>query len=201
MSSGSILRLWKIQNHLPPKRAIANEKQTVLWMVTVFLNTLFTKHLLAQLLIYIAMILMKILSKNITITINALSEVNFVERILNYSSIYRNWKRERYQLFYWLGYCYEIAEMFVDLENVVDAFERRPLLQVQILIFFSINVMRLLRRHRNKSILKCFEDRSDNLYYSVYVNIPVFLFSRYKYWRIPSNNWRHQSQCHVICCC
>ena len=100
MSSGSILRLWKIQNHLPPKRAIANEKQTVLWMVTVFLNTLFTKHLLAQLLINIAMILMKILSKNITITINALSEVNFVERILNYSSIYRNWKRERYQLFY-----------------------------------------------------------------------------------------------------
>ena len=63
MSSGNIfLKLWKIQHHLPPKLATAVEKQIVLWMVTVFLNALFTKHLSVQLLINITMVLVKILS-------------------------------------------------------------------------------------------------------------------------------------------
>ena len=37
------------------KLAIAVEKQTVLWLVTVFLSALITKHLLIQLLIHITM--------------------------------------------------------------------------------------------------------------------------------------------------
>ena len=74
-----ILKLWKIQYHLPPKLAIAVEKQTTLLMGTVFLNALFTKHLLLQLLINITMVLKKILSKNVTITINVLLQTSSKE--------------------------------------------------------------------------------------------------------------------------
>ena len=49
-------------------------------------------------------------------------------------------------------------------------------------------------RHRNKFTLKCFKDRYDNLYYLVYVIMFVFL-SKYKYRRIPSDDWRHEIQC------
>ena len=62
-------KLGKIQHHQSPKLAIAFKKQTVLWMGTVLLNALFTKHLLVQLLINITMLLVKILSKSVTITI------------------------------------------------------------------------------------------------------------------------------------
>ena len=49
--------------------------------ITVFLNALFTKHLLLQLLINIFMVLVKILSKNVTITtINVLLEKNLFEK-------------------------------------------------------------------------------------------------------------------------
>ena len=75
-SRNIIIKLRKTQHHLPPKLATAVEKQTVLWMITVFLNALFTKHLLLQLLIIIFMVLVKILSKNVTITtINVLLEI------------------------------------------------------------------------------------------------------------------------------
>ena len=50
-------------------------------------------------------------------------------------------------------------------------------------------------RHRNEFTLKCFKDRYDNLYYSVYLVILVFL-SRYKYCRKPSDDWRHETQCY-----
>ena len=46
-------KLGKIQHHQSPKLAIAFKNQTVLWMGTVLLNALFTKHLLVQLLINI----------------------------------------------------------------------------------------------------------------------------------------------------
>ena len=82
-------KIMKNPAPLPPKLAIAVEKQTLLWTVTVFLNALFTKHLLVQLLINITMALVKILSKNVTITINVLLEVNLVKRILNCPSMYQ----------------------------------------------------------------------------------------------------------------
>ena len=66
--------------------------------------------------------------------------------------------------------------MFVDIESVIHAFVRSSLLQQQILMFCSID-----RWDR----WKCFKDRWDNLYYSVYVSILVFSF-RYKYCRKPS---------------
>ena len=95
MSFGSIiLRLSKIQHHLPPKLAIPTEEQTVLWMVTVFLDTLFTKYLFVQLLINIIMVLVKILSKNVTITINVLLEINLVKGIPNYTRMDGSGKRE-----------------------------------------------------------------------------------------------------------
>ena len=83
-------KIMKIQDNLPSKLAIAVEKQTVLWMVTVLLNALFTKHLLVQLLINITMVIVKILSENVTITITVLLEINLVKRILNCSSTYGN---------------------------------------------------------------------------------------------------------------
>ena len=57
-------------------------------MVTAFLNALFTKHLLVQLLLNITMALVKILSKNVTINKNGLLEINLVKRILNWPSKY-----------------------------------------------------------------------------------------------------------------
>ena len=53
-------------------------------------EALFTKHLLLQLLINITMVLVKILSKNVTITINLLLEMNLVKRKLNCPSTYGN---------------------------------------------------------------------------------------------------------------
>ena len=73
-----------------PKLAIVVEKYIVLWMATVFLNILFTKHLLVQLLINITMVVVKILSKDVTIIIVALLEINLIKRTLNYPSTYGN---------------------------------------------------------------------------------------------------------------
>ena len=73
-----------------PKLAIVVEKHIVLWMATVFLNILFTKHLLVQLLINITMVVVKILSKDVTIIIVALLEINLIKRTLNYPSTYGN---------------------------------------------------------------------------------------------------------------
>ena len=53
------------------------------------LNALFTKNLLVQLLMIITMVLVKILSKNVTITIIVLLEINLVQ-------VRMGIKRERY---------------------------------------------------------------------------------------------------------
>ena len=103
-------KIMKDPAPLTSKLAVVIEKQTVLWMVTVFLSALFTKHLLIQLLINITMVLVKILSKNVTITINVLLEINLLKRTLNCLCIYGNWKMKI--LFYQLGYCYEITEIY-----------------------------------------------------------------------------------------
>ena len=58
------------------------------------LSALFTKHLLIQLLIYITMVLAKTFSKNVTITINVLLEINLMRRSLNCLSMYWNSKRK-----------------------------------------------------------------------------------------------------------
>ena len=119
MSSGNIiLKLWKIQHHLPPKLAIAVEKQIVLWMVTVFLNALFTRHLLVQLLINVTMVLVKILSKNVTIIILVLLEINLVKRTLNCSITYGNWKRKILITLLIGILLWNRRNMFVDLESV-----------------------------------------------------------------------------------
>ena len=75
--------------------------------------------------------------------------------------------------------------MFVDLESVIYASVRSSLLQEQILMFCSINLMSL---SQNATI-------EINLYYSLYVVILAFL-SRYKYCRIPFDNLRHETQYH-----
>ena len=55
--------------------------------------------------------------------------------------------------------------MFVDLESVIYVFVRSSLLQKQMLVICSINMMSLSQN----------ADRQDNLYYLVYVIILVFL--------------------------
>ena len=83
-------KIMKIQNYLPPKLAIALEKQTVLGVITVFQNALLRKCLLVQLLINITMALLKIFSKNVTETIHILLEINLVKRMLKGPSTYGN---------------------------------------------------------------------------------------------------------------
>ena len=130
-----ILKLWKIQHHLPPKLAIVVKKQIVLWMTTVFVNDLFRKHLLVQLLVNITMELVKILSKNISITIIVILEINLVKRILNCSSTYGNWKRKILIISLIGILLWNRRNMFVDLESVIYAFVRSSLFQEQILMF------------------------------------------------------------------
>ena len=57
-------------------------------MVTVFLSSSFTKHLVMQLLISITVVLIKTLSKKIAITRQVLLEINLVKRTLNCVSMY-----------------------------------------------------------------------------------------------------------------
>ena len=112
--------------------------------ITVFLNALFTKHLLLQLLINIFMVLVKILSKNVTITtINVLLEKNVLKRTLNYPSMYGNWKKEMLIILLIGILLWNRRIMFVDHESVIYALVWRCLLQEQILMFFSINLMTL----------------------------------------------------------
>ena len=113
-------------------------------MVTVFLNVndLFTKHLLVQLLINITIILVKILAKNVTIIIIVLFEINLVKKRLNCPSTYGIWKRKIPFISLIAILTWNPRNMFVDLESVIYAFARSSLFQEQILMFFSINVMR-----------------------------------------------------------
>ena len=53
----------------------------------------------------------EILSKNVTITINVLLEINLMKRILNCPSTYGNCKKDILIISLFLGYCYEIAQI------------------------------------------------------------------------------------------
>ena len=109
-------------------------KQTVLWMVTVFLNALFSKHLLVQLLINITMVLVKILSKNVTehwiIRVRMGIETKILV-ILLIGILLGNRRK-----------------LFVDLESVIYVFVSSSLFQEQILMFCSINVVSLSQNVR-----------------------------------------------------
>ena len=129
-SEDIILKLWKIQHQLPSKLAIAVEKQTVLWLVTVFLSALITKHLLIQLLIHITMVLVKILSKNDTITINVLLVTNLVKRTLICLSMYGIWKRKIWIIFSIGTLLWNHRNMFADNESVIYIFVSVSLLQI-----------------------------------------------------------------------
>ena len=144
MSSGNIiLKLWKTQHHVPPKRAIAVEREIALWMATIFLNALFTMHLLVQPLIKITMVLVKILSKNVAIIMIVLLEINLVKRTLNCPSKYGNWKRKILIILVIGILLWNRRNMFVALESVLYVFVSSSLFQEQILMFCSINVMSL----------------------------------------------------------
>ena len=88
-------KIMKNPAPLTTKTCNYRQKQTIVWMVTAFLNTLLTKDLL-QLPMNITMVLVKILSQNITITMNVLLEINLVKSILSCPSIYRNGKTETF---------------------------------------------------------------------------------------------------------
>ena len=133
----------------------AVKKQILLWTVTVFLNALFTKQLLVQLLINITMVLVKTLSKNVTIVIIVLLEINLVKRTLNCPSKYGIWKRINWNIAmksqkYVCGsgkchlcICGKLLISIADpnvLLNKHDKFVSKC-------------------RHRNKFTLKCFKDR------------------------------------------
>ena len=117
------------------KLAVTVEKQIAVWMVTLFQNGLFTKHLLVQLLINITMIFVKILSKDVTIIIIVLLEINLVKKTLNYHSTYGNWKRKILFILLIGILTRNCRNMFVDLKSVIYAFVRSSLFQEHILMF------------------------------------------------------------------
>ena len=63
----------------------------ILW---IFFGYLFTKHLLVQLLINVTIVLVKIFSNNVTITIIVFLEINLVEKTLDCPNMYGNCKRD-----------------------------------------------------------------------------------------------------------
>ena len=150
----------KIQHHQPSKLAIAIEKQTVLWMVTVFLNALFTKHLLIQLLINMIIVLLKILPKNATITINVLLEINLVTGTLKCPRVHGNWKRER-DISYFINW-----DIALKLQKYVCGSRKCDSCICEKLFISRVDPSVLLNKrdelvskcwHRNKFILKCFK--------------------------------------------
>ena len=70
--------------------------ECLIYKVTIFLNVLFTKLLLRWLLMNIVMVLVKTLSKNVTITTNVFLEMYIMKRTLNSPNMYRNRERERH---------------------------------------------------------------------------------------------------------
>ena len=110
-------------------------------------DCLIQKHLLIQLLINITMVLLKILLKNLTITINFLLEINLVKRTLNCFSMYGNWKRK----------LLIVLSIFILLWNQRYMFED---------LIVDLNVLPNKRdelvskcRHGNKFTLNCLRDR------------------------------------------
>ena len=133
----------------------AVKKQILLWTVTVFLNALFTKHMLVQLLINITMVLVKTLSKNVTIIIIVLLEINLVKRTLNFPSKYGNGKRINWNI-------------AMKSQKYVCGSRKCHLCICEKLLISIADPNVLLNkrdelvskcRHRNKFTLKCFKDR------------------------------------------
>ena len=175
-------KIMKNAASLPPKFVFALKKQTVLWMVNVFLSALFKKHLLVQLLINITMVLVKILSKNVTITITILLEINLVKRTLNCPSIYGNWKRKIWIILLIGILLRKHRNKVVDVESVIYIFLRNSLLQEQILMFCSINVISLPQNVSIETSLLWRASKIDKIFY--------------RYCRVPSDDSRHKTQCH-----
>ena len=144
MSSGNIiLKLWKIKHHLPPKLICCQKTDCPMDGNCHSLNALFKKHLLVQLLINITMVLVKIFSKNVTITRNIYLQINLVKRTLNCPSMYGIWKRKIRIILLIRILLRKRRNMFVNFESLIYVFVRNSLLQEQILMFCSINVMSL----------------------------------------------------------
>ena len=155
-SENIILKLWKTPHHLPSKFANAVQKQTFMWMVTVTLSALFKKHLLVQLLRNVTMVLLKTISKKVTIIILDFLGINLVRRTLNCLIMYGNWNRKILTVLL-IGILLQNHRIiFLDLESVIYTFVRSFLLQEQIRLFCLINMMSLFQNAgREINLLWC----------------------------------------------
>ena len=77
------------------------------------------------------------------ITINIPLEMNLVKRILNCTSMYGNWKREILIILLIAILLWNRRNIFLGLKSGINAFVKSFLLQEQILMFCSMNEMRL----------------------------------------------------------
>ena len=73
------------------------------------------------------MVVVKILSKDVTIIIVVLLEINLIKRTLNYPSTYGNWKRKILIILLIETLLWNRRNMFVDLESVIYEFENPKL--------------------------------------------------------------------------
>ena len=169
-------------------------------MVTVFVRALFANHQLLQLLINITLVLVKTLSKNVTITISVLIEMtksrekstelsNYVwelkEKDINY---FINWDMAMKSQKYICGS--RECELCISGKLLIARADTNVLLN-------TLDELPSKDRHGVKFTLKCFRD---NLYYSVYVTILAFFAGI----NIEENNLMIGNMKHsvmVICCC
>ena len=124
------------------------------------------------------MVLVKILSKNVTITINVLLEINLVKRKLNCLSTYGNGiEREIHYFINW--------DIAMKAQKYICRCRRCDLCICEKPLITRGHPNVLLNKrdelvskccHRNKFTLKCFQDRQENLHVLVYVIIFVFFF-------------------------
>ena len=75
----------------------------------------------------ITMVVVKILSKDVTIITVVLLEINLIKRTLNYPSTYGNWKRKILIILLIETLLWNRRNMFVDLESVIYEFENPKL--------------------------------------------------------------------------
>ena len=116
-------------------------------------NALLPKYLLIQLLMNIALVHVKTLSKNVRIPINVLLEINLVIKTLNCPSMYRNRKRKiLIILLIWI-LLWNSRNMFGIHENVTYAIVKRSPFLGQILMFCSINVMMMFSQNVDIEII------------------------------------------------
>ena len=71
----------------------------------------------------ITMVVVKILSKGVTIITVVHLEINLIKRTLNYPSTYGNWKRKILITLLIETLLWNRRNMFVDLESVIYEFE------------------------------------------------------------------------------